>query len=133
MEGQVKFVWGFLTALGIGNIAKNAISESLEKPYEAGCIDNHRLFEKDLDKVRFGEMTQKELDRNIRKGKYRDYSPPSDYDLWIKRIEKYIEIFPNANHTMDKVRLDYVKQQKANGWKLDTSILLKYKMMDEYL
>ena len=59
MEGQVKFVWGFLTALGIGNIAKNGISESLEKPYEAGCIDNHRLFEKDLDKVRFGETCEK--------------------------------------------------------------------------
>lgn len=124
---------GFLTALGIGNIAKNAISESLEKPYEAGSIDNRRLFDKDLDKVRFGEMTQKELDRNIRSGKYRDYNPPSDYDLWIKRIEACIEVFPNVNHTMDRVRLDYVKQQKANGWKLDTSILLKYEQMDKYL
>lgn len=129
----MRFVWGFLTALGLGNIAKNAISESLEKPYEVGSIDNHRLFEKDLDKVRFGEMTQRELDKNIRNGKYKDYSLPSDYDLWIKRIEKYIEVFPNVNHNMDKVCLDYVKQQKVNGWKLDTSILWKYEQMDEYL
>lgn len=119
--------------LGLFKIVKDCISEATAKPYEAGSIENNKLFDKDLNKVRFGEMTQRELDKNIKSGKYRDYSPPSDYDLWNRRIKKYIELFPNKSHTMEKIHLDYIKQQRDHGWKLDESILWKYKDMDKYL
>lgn len=126
-------MWNFLAALGLGNIVKHAVSDAMEKPYEVGSIDNSRLFNEDMNKVRFGEMTQQQLDRNIRAGKYRDNSPLDDYDLWIRRIEKYIEKFPRMNHDMHRIDLDYVKQCKAYGRKIDTTILWKYKGMDEYL
>ena len=126
-------MWNFLAALGLGNIVKHAISDAMEKPYEVGSIDNSRLFNEDMNKVRFGEMTQQQLDRNIRAGKYRDNSPPDDYDLWIRRIEKYIEKFPRMSHDMDRTNISYIKQQKARGQKLDTTFFYKYKAMDEYL
>lgn len=118
--------------LGLFGVLINAITDATTKPYEPGSIGNNTLFDKDLNKVRFGEMTQSEFDRNIRSGKYRDNTPTSDYDLWIRRIEKAIEI-NNYSNQMDRIRLDYVKQQKENGWKLDTSILWMYKRMDDYL
>lgn len=126
-------MWNFLAAIGLGNIVKHAISDAMEKPYEVGSIDNSRLFNEDMNKVRFGEMTQQQLDRNIRAGKYRDNSPPDDYDLWIRRIEKYIEKHPRMSHDVDKINISYIKQQKARGQKLDTTFFYKYKAMDEYL
>ena len=126
-------MWNFLAALGLGNIVKHAVSDAMEKPYEVGSIDNSRLFNEDMNKVRFGEMTQQQLDRNIRAGKYRDNSPPDEYDLWIRRIEKYIEKFPERDHSYDLQKISYIKQRKAHCARIDTTILWKYKGMDEYL
>lgn len=120
-------------ALGLFGIAKEAISDATTKPYEAGSMENSILFRRDLDKVTLGKMTQKELDRNIRSGKYRDYSPLPDYDLWIRRIEKKIELTPRQAHNMDKVRLEMVKEAKANKKHLDTTFLRLYEWVDEYL
>lgn len=126
-------MWGFLAALGLVNTTKNLVSEALEKPYEVGSIDNSRLFQKDLDKVTLGEMTQKELDKNIRAGKYRDYRPLPDYDLWIRRIEKHIELTPRQSHDVDKVNLEMVKERKARRQQVDTTFFYKYEWVDEYL
>lgn len=62
---------GALAIIGIIYIIYKLISEACEKPYDVGCIDNHVKFSQDLTKVTIGEMTNKELDRNIRAGKYR--------------------------------------------------------------
>lgn len=67
---------GIFSLLGAIFAGKELVKESFQKPVEPGSIDNSRLFSQDLNKVRFKEMTRKELDRNIRNGKYRlDNSP----------------------------------------------------------
>lgn len=121
-------------ALGVLGIVKEVISNVLTKPHKAGSMENTIMFGRDLDKVTLGQMTQKEIERNIKSGKYRNYSPLPDYDLWIRRIEKYMELFPTSfNLSYCKNHVEYVKYHKLNKTRLDESILTKYKNMDKYL
>ena len=62
---------GFLAIIGVIYVIYKLVSEAGEEPYEPGCIHNSLLFNQDMNKVRFKEMSQRELDRNIREGKYR--------------------------------------------------------------
>lgn len=121
---------GFLSALIFG---KNCVSEMCEKELPAEYHGNWKLEQHDANEVRMGRMTQKQFERNMNNGKYRCNTQLPDYDLWIKRIEKYKERFPDFSHNMTKVHLDYVNQQKANKRDLDTGVLRKYLSMDEFL
>lgn len=62
---------GFIAIIGIIYVIYKLVKEASQEPYEPGSIDNSKLFSQDLNKVRFKEMTHKELDRNIRNGKYK--------------------------------------------------------------
>lgn len=62
---------GALAIIGIIYIIYKLISEACEKPYDHDALNNTRLYSHDIDKVTMGEMTPKELDRNVRAGKYK--------------------------------------------------------------
>ena len=47
------------------------IYHSLESTISADYHRNWRLESQDVDKVRFGEMSQREFNKNIRNGKYK--------------------------------------------------------------
>lgn len=62
---------GALAITGIIYIIYKLIAEACETPYKVGSIDNHVKFSQDITKVTIGEMTNKQLDKNIRNGVYR--------------------------------------------------------------
>lgn len=64
-------VMGALAVIGIIYIIFKLIQEACEVPYDSGCIENSREFSRDVTKVSIGKMTSKQLDKNIRAGKYR--------------------------------------------------------------
>ena len=64
-------VMGALAVIGIIYIIFKLIQEACEVPYESGSLNNTTLYSHDIDKVVLGEMTSKQLDKNVRAGKYR--------------------------------------------------------------
>lgn len=60
---------GFAVAIII--ILYNLIKEACQRPYPSGSFNNSRLLQQDRAKVICGQMTQKQLERNIMNGKYR--------------------------------------------------------------
>lgn len=60
-------MYGIILILFIGK----CIYEACKTDVPAGSYDNWNAYMKDVDKVRFGEMSQWQLDRNVKNGKYR--------------------------------------------------------------
>lgn len=62
---------GAFAIIGIIYIIYKLIQEVCEVPYDHDALNNTILYSHDIDKVTMGEMTSKQLDRNVRAGKYR--------------------------------------------------------------
>lgn len=60
-----------LLIIGAIYIAYKLIKEATEKPLPPEYHNNHKLEAEDANKVRFGQMSQKEFRQNIKNGKYR--------------------------------------------------------------
>ena len=62
---------GALAVIGIIYIIYKLIQEAYEssRPYDHDALT--RLYSHDIDKVVMGEMTSKQLDKNVRAGKYK--------------------------------------------------------------
>ncbi len=61
-------MFGLISAIVFG---AKTIKEACEPTLPAGYHANWKLEQEDANKVRFGEMTQREFERNMRNGKYR--------------------------------------------------------------
>ena len=64
---------GAFAIIGIIYIIYKLIQEAYEasRPYDHDALNNIRAYGRDIDKVVMGEMTSKQLDRNVRAGKYK--------------------------------------------------------------
>ena len=64
---------GAFAIIGIIYIIYKLIQEAYEssRPYDHDALNNTRLYSHDIDKVVMGEMTSKQLDKNVRAGKYK--------------------------------------------------------------
>ena len=62
---------GVVVILAIVYIAYKVISQACEQPYDADAMRNTKLYRQDSTKVSTGEMSWREMDRNIRNGKYK--------------------------------------------------------------
>ena len=63
--------YGAFAIIGIIYIIYKLIAEACEVPYQSGDLNNTRKYARDIDKVITGEMTSKQLDKNVRAGEYR--------------------------------------------------------------
>ena len=62
---------GFLAVIGIIVLVYNLIKEACEPTLPADYHRNMKLETEDANKVRFGQMSRSEFNRNINNGKYR--------------------------------------------------------------
>lgn len=60
-----------LVVIGIIVLIYNLCKEGFEKELPADYHRNWKLEREDADKVRFGQMSKREFNRNISNGKYR--------------------------------------------------------------
>ena len=60
-----------LAIIGIIILVYNLCKEGFEKELPADYHRNWKLEREDADKVRFGQMSRSEFNRNIKNGKYR--------------------------------------------------------------
>jgi hypothetical protein len=62
---------GILAIIGIIVLIYNLCKEGFEKELPADYHRNWKLEREDANKVRFGQMSRREFNRNISNGKYR--------------------------------------------------------------
>lgn len=62
---------GVLVVIAIIVLIYNLCKEGFEQELPADYHRNWKLEREDADKVRFGQMSRREFNRNIRNGKYR--------------------------------------------------------------
>lgn len=127
-------MFGIMALLGAIGITGKVIKEKCETVLPAEYHGNMRAEAEDARKVMLGEMSKREFNRNINNGKYYAPRPKYDYDLWIKRIEKYKEIYPNRCHYKTDVDLQYVRDYKRLNLQLTVpNSFWRYEDMDKYL